>query len=377
MKIGVELQPLLHKKTGIGWYSHHLIESIAAREDSLEGLIFNLCSRHELNLDELGLSKIMVNEWMPYSLYRRIWSFLPIGYHHMFREKCDIYHFLNYIVPPAVEGKVILNVYDMVYKRYPETMHERTLKNLERYLKNLKDKVDRIVTISEFSKSEILEFIEFDPQKIHVVYPGVNKEKYSEIFDSKTKGQVLNHYGITKPYFLFVGTIEPRKNIGLVINAYEKFIKENGPTHQLVLVGMKGWGTDVISPQQRQLIGEENIVMTGYISEEEKVMLYQDATAFVFPSFYEGFGMPVTEAMAASTPVILSDIPVFREIAGEGALYVDPHDPDELCLAMNRLINESSLRERLIEEGQLRVQEYTWEKAAAKMIQIYRQLADE
>ncbi len=375
-KIGIEIQPLLQRKTGIGWYNHNLINAMKTESVEINGLMFNFLNRNkiELELSDQVLKDIKSNYIIPYSVYRRIWRHIPIPYDKMFDEKMDVYHFLNYIVPPVANGKVVLNIYDMVYKRFPETMHDRTRKNLEMNLSNLSSRVDRIVTISEFSKSEILNYIDFDSNKIDIIYPGVDHRELRRKIDDKSLNSIKHKYGISKSYFIYIGTIEPRKNVETILNAFNELIVSRGKEFQLVLVGMKGWKYESIMKMIHEKFNESDIIMTGYVDERTKISLLKGALGFVFPSYYEGFGLPVIEALAASTPTIVSNIPVFHEIAGESVLYTKTDDFNELKHQMEKLIDSSDLRKELAEKGLMQVEEYTWENAAQKMIETYMKL---
>ena len=375
-KIGIEIQPLLQRKTGIGWYNHNLINAMKTESVEINGLMFNFLNRNkiELELSDQVLKDIKSNYIIPYSVYRRIWRHIPIPYDKMFDEKMDVYHFLNYIVPPVANGKVVLNIYDMVYKRFPETMHDRTRKNLEMNLSNLSSRVDRIVTISEFSKSEILNYIDFDSSKIDIIYPGVDHHKLRRKIDDENLNSIKHKYGISKSYFIYIGTIEPRKNVETILNAFNELIISRGKEFQLVLVGMKGWKYESVMKMIYEKFNESDIIMTGYVDERTKISLLKGALGFVFPSHYEGFGLPVIEALAASIPTVVSHIPVFHEIAGESVLYTKTDDFDELKHQMEKLIDSSDLRKELVEKGLMQVEEYTWENAAQKMIETYVKL---
>lgn len=375
-KIGIEIQPLLQRKTGIGWYNHNLINAMKTESVEINGLMFNFLNRNkiELELSDQVLKDIKSNYIIPYSVYRRIWRHIPIPYDKMFDEKMDVYHFLNYIVPPVANGKVVLNIYDMVYKRFPETMHDRTRKNLEMNLSNLSSRVDRIVTISEFSKNEILNYIDFDSNKIDIIYPGVDHHELRRKIDDESLNSIKHKYGISKSYFIYIGTIEPRKNVETILNAFNELIVSRGKEFQLVLVGMKGWKYESVMKMIHEKFNESDIIMTGYVDERTKISLLKGALGFVFPSYYEGFGLPVIEALAASTPTIVSNIPVFHEIAGESVLYTKTDDFNELKHQMEKLIDSSDLRKELAEKGIVQVEEYTWENAAQKMIETYMKL---
>ena len=291
----------------------------------------------------------------------------PFSYNALF-PAADLNVFFNFIVPPRVKGKVITVIYDMTYLRFPETMNESNLRRIRRDIGYSVARSDKIVTISEFSKNEIHELLQVPEEKIEVVYsaPSIT----TGVTDFQMVQQRLK---IQKPYLLYVGTIEPRKNLIRLIQAFDWLKKEKQIPHQLILAGGGGWKTEEIyqSAEETQFAGE--IQFTGYLSSEEKNALYQNADAMVFPSLYEGFGMPPLEAMLFGCPVICSDAASLPEIVGEAAELVDPLDVQTIADGIWHVLSNRDYRSLLIEKGAQQTLRFSWDRSAEKMIQIYKE----
>jgi len=232
-------------------------------------------------------------------------------------------------------------------------------------LKNAK----KIITVSNFTKSEILKIYGKFEDKIKVIHNGYNEALYKNILNKEKMEEVLDKYGLEKPYVLYVGLLEKKKNTPLLINAFA-LVKEGRPDmkHKLALIGDASFGYDEVNYMVDEFGLESEVIMTGWVEESDLPCIFTGATAFVFPSKYEGFGIPVIQAMACGVPVVISDIPVLREVAGEAALYFDPNDKNDMARAITEIIGNSDLRERLVELGRKRVKEFSWEKCAEETL---------
>jgi glycosyltransferase involved in cell wall biosynthesis len=230
----------------------------------------------------------------------------------------------------------------------------------------------QIIAVSEFTKQELLDtYKKIDVQKISVVHNGYAKQVYHYIEDDEERQNCLSKYGLQEPFFLYVGRLEKKKNTHTLVEAFAVY-KEAHPESdlQLVLVGNAGYGYDEI----KYIIEEYNlarvVIMPGWIPEKDMPFIFSAATAFIFPTLYEGFGIPVIQAMACALPTLVSDIPVLHEIAGEASLFFDPHDRLELVNAMNRIVVDTDLRKDLKAKGLQRVSRFSWEKSAQETLNI-------
>ena len=369
MNVALELQPCCGNRSGIGMYTYELAKRMKT-ENGLEfaGNVFNFLGRND-NTDALSGIRmpIRTQKSMPYGVYRRIWHTIPFSYNALF-PAADLNVFFNFIVPPRVKGKVITVIYDMTYLRFPETMNESNLRRIRKDIDYSVARSDRIVTISEFSKSEIHELLQVPEEKIDVVYSAPSIATGAADFQ-----MVQERLKIQKPYLLYVGTIEPRKNLIRLIQAFDWLKREKQIPHQLILAGGGGWKTEEIHQAAEAAQFGREIQFTGYLSSEEKNALYQNGDAMVFPSLYEGFGMPPLEAMLFGCPVICSDAASLPEIVGEAAELVDPLDVQAIADGIWHVLSNRDYRRSLIEKGAQQALRFSWDRSAEKMIQIYKE----
>ena len=371
MKIALELQTCSSQMSGIGHYTFQLAKRICQMENAeVRGRYFNFCMRNP-KLSQIGFAgQVDYNTLLPYGAYCRFWDIVPVPYRAMF-PSADISHFFNFIIPPGVSGKVIDTIYDLTYLRYPETMISSNLSRLKNGIQRSLDRSNVIITDSEFIKGEIVHVLGVNASRIEVIYPAATEEETEQLSDS----YLAEHWGICKPYILYLGTIEPRKNLNRLIQAYEKACRELLEPPILVLAGGTGWKSE----DTRRLAAETlpgQIVMTGYISGSEKRLLYQNASLFVFPSIYEGFGIPVLEAMKYGIPVVCSNTSSLPEVAGDGACFVDPLDVNGIAGGMLELLTDSDRAAALARAGKISAERFSWDKSAEKLMQIYRKLGE-
>lgn len=307
-------------------------------------------------------------------LYRTVSSFLPLPYSAFFGKKADVTHFFNYIVPPGVKGKKVVTVHDMVYKAFPGTVRGRTKLMLNLGLKRSMKRADMIVTDSEFSKSEIIKYFPQHREKIRVVPCGVDLEKFCPCEDKKRISEVKASLGIEGEYFLYLGTIEPRKNLKRLIIAYNALAKRLSEPPKLVLAGGKGWLYDGIFEEVRRLGLENKVIFTKYVPSEDMNPLMCGALAFVFPSIYEGFGMPPLEAMACGVPVLTTAEASLPEVTGDCAVICDAYSPKSIAEGLYRLYKDEKLRGELSRRGIERAKAFTWERSADALYKIYKEL---
>lgn len=380
MRITFDAVPLCSEKiTGIGWCEVGQTNALAKLhpEDRYEYSFFTSGddSRTE-RVRSLAAKNIGINSssFSGY-LYRAASTFLPVPYSFFFGRKSDVTHFFNYIVPPFVSGKKVVTVHDMVYKAFPDTVRGRTKFMLNMGLKRSMRRADIIVTDSEFSKEEILKYFPQHKRKIRVVPCGVDLERFKPCTDPERISKVKSSLGIEGDYFLYVGTIEPRKNLRRLIAAYAAFVKkvgENPP--KLVLAGGKGWLDGEIYASVRKLGLEGKVLFTEYVPVGDMTPLMCGALAFVFPSLYEGFGMPPLEAMACGAPVLTTNAASLPEVVGDCAVICDAYSVKSIAQGLYRLYSDKDLRAQLSRKGIERAKGFTWERSAQMLHDIYREL---
>lgn len=360
------LKPCL---TGIGRYAENILKNLEQKKYVLELNVF--VGKREKPflsiLEEYKKQGYKVRKSFAFSgvVYKVITSIFPLPYYMFFGRDSDVTVFFNYIIPPGVKGKKIVFIHDMAYKVYPETLRTRTKIWLNLKIQHSIRRADKVITISEFSKREIVKYLKIHPDDIEVIYAGVDFNVYHPNYAIKKIERIKQKYQIREDYFMYLGTLEPRKNIVGLVKAYGKLKKRLfGKQPKLVLAGKKGWLYKEIYVWIERLQLKEDIIFVGYITEEESALLMNGAIAFVFPSFYEGFGLPPLEAMACGTPVIASKAASIPEVVKDAGLLIDPASEEELCDAMLTLVQGNELVKSLRERGIQRAKSFTWENSS-------------
>ena len=369
-KISLELQWAVGKKTGVGWYIYNIVKELSKsdRNDYIAEFI-NFMGRHDVKSQIDYDIKIKQNKMLTYTMYNFLTKKLNIRHNLIFGTKSDIYHFFNFTIPKNIKGKVINTIYDTVFISAPETMGDR--KELEEY-KYGAQKSDLIITISESAKNDIIKNLDVKEDKIEIVYPGIDLENYSRIYEKEELERIRKKYNLPSEYILYLGTIEPRKNIERIIKAFIKYKKERKDNLKLILSGKKGWKYENIMELVK--LRPEDITFTEYVDEEDKIALYKMAELFVFPSLYEGFGMPVLEAMAAGVPVVTSNVSSLPEVAGDAAILVDPLNEDEIFEAYKKILSDKKLQREMIQKGLEQAKKFEWKESVKVLEQIYEKM---
>lgn len=281
-------------------------------------------------------------------------------------KKADVYIFTNFRMYPTLFAKKRFTViYDVAFKHHPKYIEANNLKFLNRRVPEAINKSDKIITISEFTKADIIKFYNIDSDKIIVAHCAVDTYKFkSKPLTTRLKSK----YGLQDGYLLYLGTVEPRKNIASLVRAYDKLPDHIKAKHPLVLAGGGGWNDREIRDVIDQASKSSNIILPGYIEEEDIPSLYSGAELFLYPSHFEGFGMQLLEAMACGTPVLTAKNSSLTEVGGGAAYYVDDKSVESIMNGIEKLLNEPSLREDLIKKGKQQIKKFSWEKSAQKII---------
>lgn len=366
-KISLELQWAVGKKTGVGWYIYNIVKELSKsdKNDYIAEFI-NFMGRHDVKSQIDYDIKIKQNKLLTYTMYNFLTKKMNISHNLILGTKSDIYHFFNFTIPKNIKGKVIVTIYDTVFFSAPETMGD--MKAISEY-KYAAERSDLILTISESAKSDIIKHFNVDEKKIEIVTPGIDLEKYLHNYTDMELENVRKKYKLPENYILYLGTIEPRKNIERTIKAFIKYKKEVKDDLKFVIVGGKGWKYDNIMKLIESM--GTDIILTGYIDEEDKIPIYKLAQIFAFPSLYEGFGMPVLEAMAAGVPVITSNVSSLPEVAGDAAILVNPLNEDEIFEAYKKILSDKKLQLEMIEKGLEQAKKFEWKESAKVLEQIY------
>lgn len=366
--------------TGIGTLSRETA-SCAIRDGrfsySVEVFTAGRTPQQLAELQKLGFAPDQIRrcDTVRRGLYLRSYHYLPLPYSRFFPVDSDVHVFWNYDVPPGVRGKSIVYIHDMTCMACPETMDASVGRIVRRNLADSCRRADAIATISAFSKNEIVRYMGVDAEKIHVIPCGVDHSLFRPALDRALSAPLREKYGVRGEYFLYLGTLEPRKNIALLLDAYRLLLDRTaGSCPALVLAGKRGWQMEEIDEKLADPALRGHLVRTDYVPLEDVPALMRGAMAFVFPSRYEGFGLPPAEAMACGTPVIVSDRASLSEVVGDAGLVVDVGDSLPLCEAMERIASDETLRGELSRRGIERAVRYTWENAAEQLLSVCEKL---
>lgn len=353
---------------GIGYYSNELASRLAISEDLIKPIVFGASSVQAL----YGQPVLNLPRFSCCALTSAVMgtSFPGTG---KLRRQVDVVHAPDHHVPRFKGIPVLATLMDAIPLSNPKWASSsfRTLKNA--LWKQTTTWADHVVTISEFSKSEIVQHFDIDKHRISVVPLGVDDRFFSPLTENEMY-DVLSKYQLPENYFLFIGTLQPRKNLARVIDAHQILPASVRREYPLVIVGRAGWGCDDLLARMRSFPKDEPIYWFGSVDDMAKRAMLQRATALVFASLSEGFGLPVLEAFASSTPVIASNTTSLPEVVGDAALLVDPMRVDDIANAMLRISDDSSLADQLKTRGLIRSRSFTWDACAEKTRAIYRKM---
>lgn len=379
MNIAFDASPLIGDLiSGVGWCEAYLTEALTRQhpEFSYRFEYFTVRSPEE----KLRRMQPFIRDNTPLHpakcspmIYRTMTNFVPVPYRYFQGKWADITHFFNYIVPPGVSGKTVVTVHDMVLHAYPETMRKRTRILLKTGLKRSMNRADLIVTDSEFSRREIEKYYPKFADKVRVVPCGVDSVRFHPADEADVQ-RVRELHHLPERYFLYLGTIEPRKNLVRLIEGYGILRKRHPDAPTLVLAGAKGWQYEQIFAASTEKGVRGHILFPSYVPAEDMAAMYTGAVAFIFPSIYEGFGMPPLEAMACGCPVMTANAASLPEAVGNAALLCNPHKPEAIAKGMALLMKNETLREKLRQRGFIRAKEMSWDNAAEKLYAVYREL---
>jgi glycosyltransferase involved in cell wall biosynthesis len=364
MRIAIDARKL--RDFGIGTYIRNILIELSRIDRETEYVV--LCRPEDVEAgDMLGHNFRMVPETAPpYSVSEQIR--IPTS---LFRERADLVHEPHYVLPPAIRCRSVVTIHDCIHLRFPQYLPGRLAHLYARAaMWTAVRKADRVLTVSEASKRDILRYFDVPPEKVSVIYNAID-ERFLGPPNLERMEQVRQRFQLDHPFVLYVGNIKPHKNIGRLIEAFGRARGEGPDGLKLVIIG------DEISkyPALRQAVHrhrlDKHVRFFGFQPLDTLAAFYRQARAFVFPSLYEGFGLPPLEAMACGTPVVTSNVSSLPEVAGEAALLVDPDDADAIAEGIRRAVADEVLRADLIARGLARARMFSWARSVAAIHGIY------
>ena len=292
----------------------------------------------------------------------------------LMKNKVDLLH-VQYTAPLIVNCPLVTTIHDISYEHYPELFTKKEALFLSYGIQNTAKRAAKIITVSEYSKHDLMETYKIPDDKIVVTYNSID-ESFKVIHDPVRIKQIKDKYEIgDADYILAVGNLQPRKNIVRLLEAYKKLRLENiNMKEKLVIVGKKAWMFSEIFKKLEGFPYIKDVILTGYVPQNELPILYNGARLFVYPSLFEGFGLPVLEAMACGVPVVTSNVSSLPEVSGDAALLIDPYQVEGIADGMYQLLNQPSLYEACRLKGIQRANQFSWRKTAEKTVEVYKSI---
>ncbi len=363
--------------TGVGYYTLEITRALLTHVPGIEVRAFASAARFApkvvCDLAAACASARLVR-W-PTRLKIALWTHIEWPPIERFTGAIDVAHGAFHLLPATRHAPRLVTVFDLTNFRYPEA-HLSGQTHLHRtMLRHAVRRADALVAISKSAGADLVELLGADESKVRVVYGGVMLDEFSGDLDRAALDKAKGRFGITRDYFIHLGTLEPRKNVPRLLEAYARVRERRADCPQLVLTGKAGWLCEPIFETIEARGLHDAVVCTGYIDRAEAVLLLRGARACVYPSLYEGFGLPVLEAMAAGVPVMTSNVSSLPEVAGDTGILVNPEDVDALVSGIEQLIDDESGNAVRVSAARARAATFTWADSAAALASVYRWLA--
>ena len=367
MNIALDAYPLAERTSGIASYVRNMLAGLTALDEDNRYFLyskspFDFPARENVTLRHGG------GGGRAPSYENTLWLFTK-GVWMMKKDNIDVFWGTRQMLPPCLPGKIkkVVTVYDLVWHYFPETVSAYNLMVLKTLFKRSVKSSDRIITISKATSRSLTDVIGVPEEKITVAYPAANG--FAPMDRDSSAGYISSKYGTSKDYILTVSTVEPRKNLITLLRAFSEL---RGGGYQLLVAGASGWKTSSIFEECERLgLTEREVKFLGYIPDEDMNRLYSGAALFVFPSIYEGFGIPPLEAMASGAPVVASNASSLPEVVGEAGVLLDPYDIDGWRAAMTRVLADTKVREGMRRKGLAQASRFSWEESARRTLRVF------
>ncbi len=370
LQIGFDISPVIEKRTGVGNYCYYLLKHLVALGEA-EYVGF-ASGTARIALGPLAASVSQVHAPLPTRALYGLWNVLGFPAVDRLLGGVDVYHATNFYLPPVRQARTALTIHDLAFMALPETCSPKIVGPFSRSIRRFAHRADAILVYSEATRRDVVRFLEAPADKIAIAPMAVD-EGFIPMDRDEAVEWVAAHYGIRQPFLLFVSTLEPRKNVPGLLRAFAK-VKNQLP-HSLVLIGSVGWNADDIFETIAALRIEDRVIRPGFVPHMKLPAFYCAADAFVFPTLYEGFGLPLLEALACGCPVVTADNSSVPEVTGGAALMSAAEDEDAVAANIVRIVSDSALREDLVHRGRAHAQQYSWRACAEKTFAVYRELA--
>ncbi len=369
MKVALMARSLRPPLTGIGRYTLNLARCLSGLLSP--GSVTLFVTRDITSLDGVNCERVSAPLPTPHEVLRGLWeqTLVPLDVR---RRGIELYHSPSYSLPMSLPCRSVVTIHDLAF--LDTRFHKLRLRFYLRILTQISlRRADHVIAVSQYTREQLEARFPYVAGRVSVVHSGLDPLFLSPPSEAAAR-EFRKEVGQARPYILFVGAIEPRKNLPRLIRAYELAMAEAGLPHDLVLLGPWGWRYGPTVQAWRESPLRDRIRHIGYVPAEELPLWYAGADLLVYPSLCEGFGFPPLEAMASGTPVVTSDCSSLPEVVGDAAITVPPSSVEAIAKAMENVLTDRDLADELRARGQQRAREFTWEEAAAKTVDIYRQL---
>lgn len=371
IQVGFDASPIRRSRTGIGNYCYYLLAELLRRS---EGCRFKAFSSGVENASLEGVGEVGMHRhlFVPTRALYLSWELFGAPKVDTLLGGADVFHATNYYLPPTRLARRVVTIHDLTFLRAPELCSPKIVKLFARNVGRFCREADAVIADSEWTKGDIIKYLEVDGSKITVAHLAVG-EHIARRPPDEAAHLVRARYGIEGPFLLSVGTIEPRKNIVGLLRAFA-LLAERLP-HRLVLIGSLGWNAQEVLRTIDDLALGTRVERPGYVPDEDLASFYSAADAFVIPSHYEGFGLPLLEAMTCGCPAVAAGNSSLPEVGGDGPVYVDSRDEEGLAAAMESLVTDEELRAGVVARGLAQSAKFSWRKCADITVGIYKKLA--
>jgi len=368
MRIVIDVRKL--HDFGVGTYVRNLVRWLARLDRTSEYVL--LCRREDCeSIEQLGHNfRPFPDRSANYSVAEQLTVPLDIV-----RVRADLFHAPHYVLPALTPCRSIVTIHDCIHLMFPQYLPGRLAHAYARCAFWLAtNRSARILTVSEASKRDILRFCSIPSDKVDVIYNAID-DRFSQTPDPTKMTRVRERYQLQDRFLLYSGNVKPHKNLERLIDAFARLRCQGFPNIKLLITGSEISRYATLRRAVHRYNLHQHVRFLGFLSADTLAILYQLADAFVFPSLYEGFGLPPLEAMASGTPVLTSNLSSLPEVVGDAALLIDPYDPESIADGMRQILSEDSTRERLIRRGRERAASFSWEESVNRVLTIYRQVA--
>ncbi len=369
MRICLDISPAVHRHAGIGRYTHELLAALTVFDHANEYCAFYNAPRGNERLDtpldrlpshtiRLSAKRLRLRVLLAHFCGIALDRWLP---------PCDVFHATDYLLPPLRRAASVLTIYDLTFRFFPE--HHLPLNRwyLSLMVPRFAQRASAIIAISENTRRDLAQRMQIPPEKVTVTYLGVNPV-FRPMDDAVGLARVRQKYHLPARFILYFGTVEPRKNLLTLLDAYRALLARDDALPDLVIAGRKGWLHQPVLQRVRELGLDARVQFTEWVDENDAPALMNAASVFVYPSLYEGFGLPPLEAMACGTPVVCSNASSLPEVVGDGGILVEPRDAGALAGAVERVLADQPLRADLRARGLAQARKFSWERTARETL---------